>query len=165
MDLSGFSAPGIGGTRLGGLVVAAGSAALLGGALGFQYLGGLYPCELCMWQRWAHVAVLATGLIAVLSRGGLARAAFGLSIIAMLVGVGIAVFHAGVEQQWWQGLSSCGGASATGTAADLLQAVETAPIVRCGDIAWSFLGLSMAAWNAIASTGLAVLAVVAARRR
>lgn len=165
MDLSGFSAPGIGGTRLGGLVVAVGSAALLGGALGFQYLGGLYPCELCMWQRWAHVAALAAALITLIAPRGIARGAFALAVVALLAGVGIAVFHAGVEQQWWQGLSSCGGASATGTAADLLQAVETAPIVRCGDIAWSFLGLSMAAWNAIASTGLAVLAVVAARRR
>ncbi|PWR21521.1 disulfide bond formation protein B [Zavarzinia aquatilis] len=155
----------MGGARLGGLVVAAGSAALLGGALGFQYLGGLYPCELCMWQRWAHVAALAAGLLALIFRGGLARAGFALAVLALLAGAGIAVFHAGVEQQWWQGLTACGGATATGSAADLLQAVETAPIVRCGDIAWSLFGLSMAAWNALMSAGLAALALAAARRR
>src|SRR5438046_9748253 len=32
--------------------------ALPGGAFGSQYLGGLYPCEMCWWQRYAHFAAL-----------------------------------------------------------------------------------------------------------
>ena len=33
-------------------------AALLAGAWGSQLLGGLYPCEMCHWQRWPHYAAL-----------------------------------------------------------------------------------------------------------
>jgi disulfide bond formation protein DsbB len=37
--------------------------ALLGGALGSQYLGGLVPCEMCYWQRYPHAAaILLAGL-------------------------------------------------------------------------------------------------------
>ena len=45
-------------------VAGLGSAALLAGAFAFQYLGGLPPCQLCLWQRWPHAAaVLILGLI------------------------------------------------------------------------------------------------------
>lgn len=166
MVLNGFSAPGLAGARFGGLIVLAGSAALLGGALAFQYVGGLAPCELCIWQRWAHGAALAGALIALVAPGRLASLGLAFAVAGLLAGVGIAVFHAGVEQQWWQGLASCGGGgTSAGSAEDLLQAIEAAPIVRCDDIAWTFLGLSMAVWNALISAGIAALAVVAARRR
>ncbi|RJF94728.1 disulfide bond formation protein B [Oleomonas cavernae] len=152
--------------RLAGLVILLGSGALLGGALAFQYLGGLPPCELCIWQRWAHGAVLAGALAAVLAPRPIAALGLAIGIAGLLCGVGIAIFHVGVEQAWWQGLASCG---ATGTPAtsvdDLLAAVEAAPVVRCGDVAWSLFGLSMAAWNAIASLVLAIVATVLARRR
>ena len=40
-----------------------GSAAMLAGAFGFQYIGGMAPCQLCLWQRWPHAAaVLILGL-------------------------------------------------------------------------------------------------------
>lgn len=165
MDLSGFSAPGVAGARLGGLIVLAGSAGLLGGALAFQHVGGLAPCELCIWQRWAHGAALAGALIALVAPRALARLGLVLAVAGLLAGVGIAVFHAGVEQQWWQGLAACGGGTSAGSAEDLLRAIEAAPIVRCDEIAWTFLGLSMAVWNALISAALATLAVVAARRR
>ena len=38
------------------------SAALLGGALLFEHVGGMAPCSLCIWQRWAHVAVIVCAL-------------------------------------------------------------------------------------------------------
>ena len=39
-------------------------AALLGGAYGSQYIGGLYPCEMCWWQRYPHFAAVAIALVA-----------------------------------------------------------------------------------------------------
>ena len=44
-------------TRPQAIALGLGTAALilLLGALGFQYLDRLPPCELCMWQRWPHV--------------------------------------------------------------------------------------------------------------
>ncbi len=37
--------------------------ALVLGALGFQYLIHLAPCEMCHWQRWMHIAAAIIGLV------------------------------------------------------------------------------------------------------
>lgn len=147
------------------LLVLLGSAALLSGALAFQYGGGLLPCALCIWQRWAHGAAIGGGLIGATTRRPVATLGLVIGILGLLSGVGIAIFHVGVEQAWWQGLASCGGGGSTAATVDeLLAQVEAAPVIRCDDIAWSLLGISMAGWNAIASLAIAVVAVVVARR-
>ena len=74
-----------------------GALALLAGAYGFQYVGGLAPCEMCWWQRHALVAVLA---LAALALAGSQRILAWLGIAALAVNAGIALFHAGVEQRW-----------------------------------------------------------------
>ncbi len=133
--------------------VTIGSGAILATALGFEHLGGLFPCTLCVWQRWAHVIAIAlaaiyyfrpTRLIAIM--GGL----------AMLGSAAIAGFHAGVEQGYWEGLAACQGGSLTGlTGAELLDMNAPTRSARCDEVAWSFLGLSMAAWNGLLSLLLA----------
>jgi disulfide bond formation protein DsbB len=133
----------------------AGSAALLAAALGFQYLGGLAPCPLCIWQRWPHAIALALGLaLLAWPRRGLALAA-GLTVLA---GAGIGVYHAGIERGWWAGPTTCTAPEPGAVAPDVLldQILET-PVVLCDEIAWSWLGISMAGWNAILSLGLAWL--------
>ena len=95
-----------------------GPAALLGGALGFQYIGGLPPCEMCMWQRWALVTALVVAL-AGWAAGG-ARAVLALAALVVLAGAGIAAFHAGVEQHWWQGFTECTAAPVSGSASDIM---------------------------------------------
>jgi disulfide bond formation protein DsbB len=133
-----------------------GSAAALAAALAFQYLGGLPPCHLCILQRWPHLAaVLALGLWAATRW----RIWPWLGALAAATTAGIGLFHAGVEQGWWEYISSCTQGSIAGlSGADLLDPTRAAPApVRCDAIPWSFLGLSMAAWNAILSTVLALL--------
>jgi len=132
-----------------------GSLALLLGALAFQYLGGLAPCHLCILQRWPHAAAIALGLLLLAwPRRWLALAA----ALAVLVGAGIAAYHVGVEQGWWQGPATCTapepGAQSSG---DLLDQILATPVVLCDQVAWSLWGISMAGWNAILSLGLAWL--------
>jgi disulfide bond formation protein DsbB len=135
----------------------AGPAALLGGAIGFQYLGGLAPCEMCLWQRWALVAALALAAVAWATGRAKGRATrYGgallmLAAAAVLVGAAIAVFHAGVEQHWWQGITGCAAPPVSGTSAEMLGQILAQPLVRCDAIPWSLLGLSMAGWNAVVS--------------
>ncbi|AZL57532.1 disulfide bond formation protein B [Tabrizicola piscis] len=141
-----------------------GSGALLAGAFAFQYIGGLAPCQLCLWQRWPHAAAILIGAVVLLTGW---RPLAWLGALAALATAGIGLFHVGVEQLWWEGLASCTAGSITGiSAADLLNpAVDVAAPVRCDAIAWAMFGISMAGWNALLSLGLAGVWVAAALRK
>ncbi len=145
------------------LIASGGSAALLLGALGFQYLGGLAPCPLCILQRWPHLAAVLIGALALWLGGRLLPL---LGALAALTTAGIGLFHAGVELKWWEGLQSCSSGSIAGlSAADLLDpSKDIAAVVRCDAIAWQMFGLSMAGWNMVISLGLALIWLAAARR-
>ena len=133
---------------------------LLVGALGSQYLGGLHPCEMCYWQRWPHgVAIVLAG--AAFPLPGRARLLTALAALAIAVSGAIGVFHAGVELDWWEGLTRC-----TAGGALSLEDLMNVPLVRCDQVQWSLLGISMAGWNAIISLGsAAAIGLLLARGR
>jgi disulfide bond formation protein DsbB len=127
--------------------------ALLGGAYGFQYIGGLAPCEMCYWQRWAHMAGIAFALVALLAdrmpdRG---RSFVWLAALAILISGLIGGYHAGVEAGIFEGFTQCTTTLGGGSTEELLKAILAAPVIRCDEIQWSLLGISMAGWNAILS--------------
>jgi len=135
------------------LLATLGSIALLGGAFAFQHLGGMPPCKMCLWQRWPHAAAIAIGIFGLAT--GRRELAFA-GMLAALTTAGIGVYHAGVEQMWWQGPTTCTSGPISGLSTeDLLSQIMNAPVVRCDEIAWSLFGISMAAWNAILSFILA----------
>jgi disulfide bond formation protein DsbB len=127
-----------------------GPAALLAGALGFQYIGGLPPCEMCHWQRWALLAAIGLAFAGWGLRHN--RAVLLLSALAVLVGAGIALFHVGVEQHWWKGITECAAPMLSGNSADIMGQIMAQPLVRCDAIPWSLFGISMAGWNALVSS-------------
>lgn len=140
-----------------------GSVSMLLGALAFQYLGGLLPCVLCIYQRWPHGLAVLVGVLA-LSLGG--RGWLYLGALAAATTAAIGFYHAGVELTWWQGLATCTVDTLQGlSGADLLNTDITlgAP-VRCDAVPWSLLGISMAGWNALISAGLALIWLAAARQ-
>ena len=144
--------------RLLALLIPAG---LLGGALFSQYVGGLYPCEMCYWQRWPHAAaiLLAVGAYLTGSNRQRSRLLVMLAALAVAVSGAIGVFHAGVEIGWWEGITQC-----TANGATSLQDIMSVPLVRCDQVPWAFLGISMAGWNAIISlTGAAAIVALARR--
>lgn len=152
-------------------LAATGSALALAGALASQYGLGLAPCQLCLWQRWPHLAAVLIGALAlapaVTARPRLMRAlALGGALAAAGTGA-IGVYHTGVERGWWQGPNSCsGGAGGLGglsPEALLDPSVAVATVVPCGEVAAEALGLSMASWNAALSFLLMVVWVQAAR--
>src|SRR5438270_201012 len=130
--------------------------ALLGGALGSQYFGGLHPCEMCYWQRWPHGVAIIIALLAFTAPAGSrsARVLTLLAALAIAVSGAIGVYHAGVEAKIFEGLTQCTANVSTGLSnAELLQQITHAPIVRCDEVQFRFLGISMAGWNAILSLG------------
>ncbi len=142
-------------------LAALGSLGLLLGALAFQYLGGLAPCQMCLWQRWPHAAAALIGLFALaLGRWSHGRIMPWLGMLAVLITAGIGGYHTGVERGWWPGPSSCSGASG----GDLLRLDGPLDMVMCDAVAWQMLGVSMASWNMLASLVLAAMWVMAARR-
>lgn len=144
-------------------LVLAGPAAVLGAALLSQYVGGLNPCPMCIWQRWPHAIAIALAAVALIA-GSRGRPIYLLIALVLLVGAGIGGFHAGVEQGWWEGPTTCsGGDVGSMSTQDLINQIMTAEIVRCDEIPWSFLGLSMAAWNGVVSVVLAGVAWRACR--
>ena len=145
------------------------SVAARAAAYGSQYWGGLAPCMLCLYQRAAYGAVIvcAAGALACAfaEREKAARVLTGLCALGFLVGAGIAFYHVGVEQQWWTGTEACVGA-ATGSAdtiEELRAQLLAAPIVRCDEVAWSLLGISMAGYNAFLSLALAAATLIGLR--
>ena len=126
-------------------------------ALVAQYGYGLAPCEMCWWQRYAHIAALVLALGAWIARDARAvRTLVWLAVLAIAVSGLIGGFHAGVEYHWWQGLTSCSTSRLSG---DPLDAIMNAPVIRCDVAAWTLFGISMAGYNCIGSlTAAAVIA-------
>jgi disulfide bond formation protein DsbB len=144
-------------TRLGlaGALAVLVPAVALAAAFGSQYLGGLVPCQMCWWQRYAHMAALALALLA-LAAGS--RALVWLAALAIAVSGAIGFYHAGVELHIFKGFTECTATvSGGGSTDDFLKAIMASPMVRCDEIQWSFLGISMAGWNAILSLGSALV--------
>lgn len=143
------------------LLAAFGSAALLAGAFTFQAFG-YAPCHLCLLQRWPHAAAVSIGVLAMVLGWRLLP---WLGAAAALTAAALGLYHTGVERLWWQGPTTCTSGSIAGVdPSDLLNQILAAPIVRCDEVAWQMLGLSMASWNMLASLVLVGIWVAAARR-
>ena len=144
------------------LLAAGGSLALLLGAFGFQYIGDMAPCKLCLWQRYPHGAAILFGILA-LALGQRLWIALG-AVSAAATGA-IGIYHTGVERAWWDGPDSCTSSSVEGVSAeDLMQQILNAPLVRCDEVPWEMFTLSMATWNAIIAFGFMALWLFALRK-
>jgi disulfide bond formation protein DsbB len=133
-------------------------AALMAGALGSEYIGGLYPCEMCHWQRWPHEAAIAFSILAFFLKPPARTILVVLAALSILISGAIGVFHAGVEYGWWEGLTACTNTAASGSLADIMKA----PMIRCDVPQWTLWGISLAGFNALFSIagGVAILAML-----
>lgn len=138
-------------------------ALLLGGAYVSEYGFGLYPCEMCWWQRWPHFAALGFGLLSTFVPP--ARVWVALSALAIIASGLIGGFHAGVEYGWWEGITDCA-ATAAEDGVSALDAIMNAPLIRCDKAPWDLFGISLAGWNFLISTasGCAILGLLAKGR-
>ena len=143
-------------------------AGLLAGAWGSEIWGGLHPCEMCWWQRYGHLAALAFAIAALLlgrrlpDRG---RSLVWLAALGIVASGLIGAYHAGIEAKIFEGFTQCTAATGGGSAGDLLKQIMNAPLTRCDQVQFEFLGISMAGWNAIISLGFAFLILWLSLRR
>lgn len=144
--------------RMACLLLALVSAGALLAALALQYLGGLPPCQLCVWQRWPYVALIVLGLAGWRWQP---RVLLGIAAVVLLVGAGLAAYHVGIEQGWWALPESCVAGGGAQSVEDLRRLLAEAP-PACDQVGFSLLGLTLAGWNLVASLGLAALTLAAA---
>lgn len=165
MDLRSLSAE----PRFAPAVVGLASVMMLAGALMFQYVGGLQPCILCIYQRYPYAVAIALSLTALALAGRkegvpLSRLLVYACGAVFLAGMVVAAFHVGVEQHWWEGTAECGVTRAPETLEELRAMLKVQPVVRCDQVPWSLFGISMAGYNVIVSALLAAFCAIAPGR-
>jgi disulfide bond formation protein DsbB len=140
------------------LLVALVSAAILLAALALQYLGGLAPCPLCIWQRWPYVALIALGLIGWRWQP---RALLGVAALVLLGGACLAAYHVGIEQGLWALPGGCIAGGNAESVEELKRLLAEAP-PACDQVGFTFLALTLAGWNLVTSLLLAAFTLAAA---
>jgi disulfide bond formation protein DsbB len=132
-----------------------GSALLLLGALGFQYLGDLPPCKLCYWQRYPHILAIIFGVIYYYTA---IPAIVVFPAVAAFSSAGVGAYHFGIEKELWPGPNTCSSGNLNNISTDaLIEQIMSAPITKCDEVLWSFFNISMAGWNTIFSAFLGLL--------
>lgn len=128
---------------------------LIAGAYISQYGFGLYPCEMCWWQRYPHFVAIGLALLAFIVPP--VRLWVILAALAILISGAIGAYHAGVEYGWWYGITSCARLDVP-QGANALDTIMNTPLIRCDEAQWRLIGISLAGWNFLISTigGLSV---------
>jgi disulfide bond formation protein DsbB len=146
------------------LAVTAIAEGTLAGAWYFQLVLDIRPCPLCLEQRYAYYLAIPLGALTALAAGRHAPRAVllaGLVLLALtaLGNAGLGAYHAGVEWGFWQGPTDCTGPVGNlGSAGDLLKRLDTVKVIRCDEVQWRFLGLSLAGYNVLISLLMAAIA-------
>ena len=146
------------------LAIAVIAAATLAGAWFFQLVLDIRPCPLCLEQRYAYYLAVALGALVALAASRRAPRPLlltGLAILglAALGNAWLGAYHSGVEWGFWQGPTDCTGPVGNlGRAGDLLKRLDTVKVIRCDEVQWRFLGLSLAGYNVLISLLMATIA-------
>lgn len=158
-------------TTLAAAAIAAIGAATLVGAWVMQYGFDIRPCQLCLQQRYAYyLAIPLAALVAAAASRRKPRApivtGLGLIAVAMIANAVFGVYHAGIEWGFWQGAADCTGPVGDFGGGNLLQELRntTVKVIRCDEVQWRFLGLSLAGYNVLISALMAAIALAAMRR-
>jgi disulfide bond formation protein DsbB len=156
------------------LAIAGVAGATLAGAWFFQLVLDIKPCPLCLEQRYAYYLAIPLGALVAFAAAkdaprGVLLAGLGLLALAALGNAGLGTYHAGVEWHFWQGPTDCTGTIGNlGSAGSLLERLDTVKVIRCDEVQWRFLGLSLAGYNALISLLMAAIAawgIAGLRRR
>ena len=139
------------------------STTLLSGALFFQYVIGLAPCNLCMWQRWPHVLVMIFSLLGLV--GIHPKKMLFLIFSAGIASTSLGIYHAGIEWQLWAGPSSCSlNIDPQDSISNITDQLLNTALMRCDEVPWALFGISMAGWNALISLDIVAASILALRK-
>jgi disulfide bond formation protein DsbB len=147
------------------LTISAIAAVTLAGAWFFQLVLDIRPCPLCLEQRYAYYLAVPLGALVAWAAAkraprGVLVAGLALLALAALANAWLGGYHAGVEWGFWQGPTECSGPVLDlGKAGSLLDNLDKVKVIRCDEVQWRFLGLSLAGYNVLISLAMAALAI------
>ena len=140
------------------------AAATLAGAWFFQLVLEVLPCPLCLEQRYAYYFAVPFGvLVAFAAAKGAPRPLLllGLAVLvlAALANAWLGTYHAGVEWGFWPGPTDCSGPVGNlGSAGNLLERLDKVKVIRCDEVQFRFLGISLAGYNVLISLLMGAIA-------
>jgi disulfide bond formation protein DsbB len=152
------------------LVVLVIATATLAGAWFFQLVLDIRPCPLCLEQRYAYYLTIPLAVLVAIAAAkdaprGVVVAGLVVLALAAFANAVLGGYHAGVEWKFWQGPTDCSGPIVDfGKAGGLLQQLDSVKVVRCDEVQWRFLGLSLAGYNVLISLLMAAVAVWGVRK-
>jgi len=141
-------------------LIASSSLLLLVAAFYLEYVEGLEPCPLCMLQRIVFFFVAILCLVSVLKRSSNCSKKYAYGIIALaIIGACLSVRHLYLQSLPYEELPPC--------LPGLTYMIDTFPLLdimqamvmgtgECGDILWTFLGLSIPGWTLVAFVSIAI---------
>jgi disulfide bond formation protein DsbB len=126
---------------------------ILGMAYILKNYFGFQPCQLCLYEQKVFMAAGALSFVSILLPSRLQYYAILLVGLVFFGGAGLAAYHVAVQQHWVDLPAFC--TSQDFSAFDSVEALKeqmlNTPLVRCDQVTWSFLGLSLAAYNTVLS--------------
>ena len=135
--------------------------ALLAVAFYMEYQMGLEPCPLCMLQRIAFFCIGVVALISAIHRSVNAAKSYAIGIVVFsLLGAALSLRHLYLQNLPTEELPACLPGLSYMLEVFPWQEIMQAMIMgtgECGDVLWTFLGLSIPGWTLVAFAGLALM--------
>ena len=128
------------------------SSLMLLSAFYLEYFKGALPCDLCITQRWFHGLIITYSLISIFILEKFINVKIFILIVlsfTWLVSAIAGLYHFGIEMNFWLGPDDC--SSNIDFSKDLLTYLLNKSPIKCDEIMFKILGLSLAGWNALLS--------------
>ncbi len=136
------------------------SSLMLLSAFYLEYFHGALPCDLCITQRWFHGAIIAYSFIIILIINKTIISNKLLILIGAILWLSSSLaglYHFGIEMNFWAGPDGC--SSNIDFSKDTLTYLLNKSSIKCDEVIFEILGLSLAGWNALVSFFIFLLAI------
>ncbi|SBS40398.1 Disulfide bond formation protein B [Marinomonas spartinae] len=144
-------------------VVGLAAFALLGVAFYMEYQMGLEPCPLCMLQRIVFFFIGLVSIFSALTANEKRRQWFSVTVVVLsLMGAALSIRHLYLQHLPVDDLPACMPGLSYMISAFPWQSVARAMIMGtgdCGEVVWTFLGVSIPGWTLVMFALMAIVNV------
>lgn len=131
-----------------------------------QYVFGLQPCILCIYQRIPFFIVVFLAILAIfiIKDVKLQRIIIKLSLVILLVNTFLAMYHVGVEQGIFIFDKCADTISNISDLEEMKRQLLATKAVRCDEPQFYLFGITMAGYNVLYCLGIVILSIFIQRK-